>query len=50
MIKKITIFANNDLYSMKIKKRLITKLKKNGFIVDDNDFDLSVAIGGDGTF
>lgn len=50
MIKKVTIFTNNDLSSLKVKKKLISKLKKNGFIIDDENFNLSIAIGGDGTF
>lgn len=50
MIKKIGIFSNNDLYSKEIFNELVIKLKNKGYIIDNNDFDLAIAIGGDGSF
>lgn len=50
MIKNIKIFANNNIKSNKIKCELINKLKESGFKIDENNFDLGIAIGGDGSF
>lgn len=50
MIKKIGIFCNDNSHSEKIFRELIIKLKKIGYIIDNNDFDLALAIGGDGAF
>ena len=49
-IKRIKIFANNNEKSLKLKKEVEEKLKGNGFIIDNNKFDLGIAIGGDGSF
>ena len=49
-IKKIKIFTNKQEKSEKIKLELETLLKENNFeLVNDNP-DLSIAIGGDGSF
>lgn len=50
IIKKIALFANNNDYSKTILNELISKLNKYGYIIDNNDFDLAIAIGGDGSF
>lgn len=49
-IKRIKIFANNNEKSLKLKKEVEEKLRENGFIIDNNKFDLGIAIGGDGSF
>ena len=49
-IRKIGVFGNNNEYSMRIYNELISKLKTYGYIVDNSDFDLGIAIGGDGAF
>lgn len=49
-IIKIKLFANGTEYSNIILKELNKKLKENGYIISDNDFQLAIAIGGDGTF
>lgn len=49
-IKKIGIFCNDDLYSKKIFNELHKKIKKYNYCVDNNNFDLGIAIGGDGSF
>ena len=49
-IKKVKIFSNNSEKSQEIKKLLIDKLNKNNISVVDNDYDLGIAIGGDGSF
>jgi len=50
MIKKIAVFANDNDYSKEIYFSLVNKLKRYGYIIDNNDFDLAIAIGGDGAF
>jgi len=47
---KIKIYANQNKDCEKIKKELISKLKKAKFIFDEKDPDLVIAIGGDGAF
>ena len=49
-IKKIKIFVNDNEKSKNIYKKLVDKLLQNGFLLDDNSFDLAIAVGGDGTF
>ena len=49
-IKKVKIFSNNSEKSQEIKKMLIDKLDKNNISVVDNDYDLGIAIDGDGSF
>lgn len=49
MIKRIKLFYNNNDKSINIKNILVDKLKDKFEIVDD-EFDLGIAIGGDGSF
>lgn len=49
-IKKIKIFVNDNKESNKIYKKLVDKLLQKGFLIDDNSFDLAIAVGGDGCF
>lgn len=49
-IKRIRIFANNDIKSNKIKRELIDKLTENNYEIVTGNFDLGIAIGGDGSF
>lgn len=49
-IKKIKIFPNNNDKSIKQSLELERKLKEKGYIIDDSDFDLAIAVGGDGSF
>ena len=49
-IKRIILFANNTEYSNAILEELHKKLKDNDYIITEKDFDLAIAIGGDGTF
>ena len=51
MIKNIKFFINDNKESIKYGKIVKEDFYKNGFnIVDDNNYDLGVAIGGDGSF
>ena len=50
-IKKVRIFANDNEKSKEIRSKTMELLRENGFeIVDNEDFDLGIAIGGDGSF
>ena len=42
-IKRIKIFANTNEKSLKLKKEVEEKLRENGFIIDNNKFDLGIA-------
>ena len=49
-IVKFKIFSNNNERSLNARKITKEKLIKNGFIYDDKDYELAIAIGGDGSF
>lgn len=50
MIKNIKLFINNNDESIKTAKLIKDKLASNGFIIDDKNYDLAIAVGGDGSF
>ena len=50
MIKRIKLFINNNDISFNTAKIIEDKLIKRGFIIDDDNYDLAIAIGGDGSF
>ena len=49
-INKIKIFANDNLVSQQIKSDLENLLSEYNFELNDEEYDLAIAIGGDGTF
>ena len=49
-INSYKLFSNNNEKSKKIREIVDNKLKENGFISKDDDYDLGIAIGGDGSF
>ena len=49
-IKRIKIFANKNDKSLRLKDEVANKLIENDFEIVDNNFDLGIAIGGDGSF
>ncbi len=49
-IKRFKIFNNDNEKSIEAKRVVIDKLEKNGFVLDDENYDLVIAIGGDGSF
>ena len=49
MIKNIKLFVNHNDGSIRLAKLVKENFVKNGFIISD-DYDLGVAIGGDGSF
>lgn len=50
MIKNVKLFVNDNDQSRETAKVLEEKLINNGFIINDNDYELAIAIGGDGSF
>ena len=50
VINKIKIFVKDNDKSRETASILKEKLLNNNFIITDNDFDLAISIGGDGTF
>lgn len=50
MIKNIRLFTNNEDKSIEIARLVREKFIENQFNISESDFDLGVAIGGDGTF
>lgn len=50
LVNKVGIFCNNDNRSNEVKTLLIEKLIAGGFEVVDEDYELCIAIGGDGAF
>ena len=50
MINRIKLFPNDNLKSKEICLLLEKKLKENSYIITDKDYDLCIAVGGDGSF
>lgn len=50
MIKNIKLFVNKNDESIKTAKLIRKKLELNGFKINNNNYDLGIAIGGDGSF
>ena len=49
-IRKIKLFANDNEPSQKVALFVRKKFEERGFLIVDDDFDLGIAIGGDGAF
>ena len=49
-INKIRLFPNDNKKSKEIEKILKEELEKNNFIISEKEFELGIAIGGDGSF
>lgn len=47
---KIKVFCNNNINSLKVLKELKEKIKKHNLELVENNFDIGIAIGGDGSF
>lgn len=50
MIKNIRLFVNSNSKAEAIANIAREEFIKNGFVIEENDFDLGIAIGGDGSF
>ena len=49
-IKKVKLFPSESEKSLKVAKELAIKLANKGYKFSDDNFDLAIAIGGDGAF
>ncbi len=49
-VENIKLFVNNTEKSLKLAQIVDEKLKSNGFNIVSENYDLALAIGGDGTF
>jgi NAD+ kinase len=49
-INKIGLFSNNNEKSLSILKKVKEEIKKYNFDIVENNYDLAIAIGGDGSF
>lgn len=49
-IRRISLFPNNETKSKNIANILKEKLQAIGYVIDNNHYDLAIAIGGDGSF
>lgn len=49
-INKVKLFVNDNLKSRNVAEIVLERLKESEFEIVDDDFDLGVAIGGDGSF
>lgn len=47
---KIKVFCNNNINSLKVLKELKEKIRKHNLELVENNFDIAIAIGGDGSF
>ena len=50
MLKKVKIYTNEKEKSLLVEKELKKELELHSFLIDENDYDLGISIGGDGTF
>lgn len=50
MLKNIKLFVNKNDESLKTAKLIKNKLVENGFIMNEDKYDLAIAVGGDGSF
>jgi len=50
MIKNIKLFPNNNDMAMQSARLIRDKLMENGYVITDKDYDLAIAVGGDGSF
>jgi len=50
MIKNIRLFINNNDKSLETAKLIREKLINNGFVINEENYELAIAVGGDGSF
>lgn len=50
MGNRVKIFCNENEKSSKVREEVISKLESNGFNIVDEEYEIGVAIGGDGSF
>lgn len=49
-MKKIRLFTNNNEKSLEITKSIQEKLEKKNFQLVEDDYEIAIAVGGDGSF
>lgn len=49
-IKKVKLFVNDNIKSRNVEKIVIEELLKHNFLIVEDNYDLGIAIGGDGSF
>lgn len=49
-MKKVKLFVNNNNNCHEVEKLLIEKLKHKNFSITEENYDIAIAIGGDGSF
>ena len=49
-INKVKLFVNNDEKSLEVSIKLEKELLEYGFLIDNNDYELAISVGGDGCF
>lgn len=49
-INRVRLFPNDQEKSILVAEELTKKLKQYGYTISDDNFDLAIAIGGDGSF
>lgn len=49
-MKKIRLFVNNNEKSLEVAKNIQEKLEKKNFQIVDENYEIAIAIGGDGSF
>ena len=50
MIKNVKLFVNKNDESIKTANIIRDKLFTNGFVINDQNYELAIAVGGDGSF
>lgn len=49
-MKKVRLFVNNNEKSLEVAKSIQEKLEKKNFQIVEEDYEIAIAIGGDGSF
>jgi len=49
-MKKVKLFVNNNEKSLEVAKTIKEKLEKKNFKIVEEDYEIAIAIGGDGSF
>ena len=50
MVNKIKLFVNENPKAIEIAEKVKDEFNKKGFTITEDEFDLGIAIGGDGSF
>ena len=50
IINNVRLYVKDTLKAHKVKEIVVNELLINGFVIDNNNYDIAISIGGDGTF